>query len=136
MIFEWASGITKSLEQIKEKLGTVCQTADVLVEIELYCEHAKDVEKNELLNKYRDVIKWLMMLYENPRYNGQEDDIKNVANAFSWANLIDGYIDQSEVKLKNDRTDLEGKLVAQKNSYQDTLKDIEEQVNGFKKQND
>ncbi len=36
-------------------------------------EEIKGTKKNQLIHDYNDLIEWLMMLYNNPRFEVQDD---------------------------------------------------------------
>ena len=124
-----------SLETIKDNIPQKASTADMLVQIETYLEKAKLEDKIDYTNQYMDVINWLMTMYDNPVYEVQDDDVRHISNAFGWAKRIDGYLDQHENRLKSERTDLENRLMKQKNEFMTTLEDITKEVEKFKEIN-
>jgi chromosome segregation ATPase len=99
-------------------------------------EEAKQEEKAKYINQYLDLIQWLVMLYNNPRYNVLDEDVKHIATAFSWANKIDEYIDSNEGRLKKEREELEKKTIEKKKNFAETLEDISKEVEKFRELND
>jgi len=45
-------------------------------------EEIKIIKKQQLINEYNDLIEWLMLLYNNPRYRVVEDQTRSVNSAY------------------------------------------------------
>ena len=128
--------ITKRCQTNTDELGKPINSAADLVAVEDYLEKCKDTEKQQITQDYMEVIKWLMILYENPRHKVSDDEEKVVQEAFTHTKKIDESIEKSEIKLKEKRTDQEEKIVQQKAKFKETLAEIKNDVEDFKERND
>ena len=87
-------------------------------------DEVKLVKKGKLLAEYNDMVDWLMMLYENPRLKVPEDNIRIIFNAYTQTQKISSMIEQTEISLKNQRTEIENKLQKDKKEFVDTLEEV------------
>lgn len=80
---ELSSSISGNVKGIKDDLAIKAGTSELLVGFEAKLEEVKNSEKQRLMNQYNDLIAWLMLLNDNPRFKIQEDMMKPVALAFA-----------------------------------------------------
>ena len=87
MIFsDMCAAITTGVKKIQEDFGTKVETSKRLVEAEKRLEEVRLHEQGRLCKEYEDLLEWLLMLYNNPRYFSTEslgDNIKSVHGAFT-----------------------------------------------------
>ena len=95
-------------------------------------EEIKVIKKNQLIHDYNDLIEWLMMLYNNPRFEVQDDQTRSVNQAYIQTCKIAQMVEMQENKLKNERIEIENTLVRQKRDFVEILDDIKSDVDKFK----
>lgn len=89
---ELSSQISGNVKQIKDDLASKANTSELLVGFEAKLEEVKNSEKKRLMEEYNDLIAWLMLLNDNPRFKIQEDQMKPVVQAFVWVDEIVGIV--------------------------------------------
>ena len=82
----------------------------MLVNFEAKLETVRTRERNRLTEEYEDVIEWLMMLHRNPRYKLVDENLKPITTAFDNIRQIGQIVDTTEMKLRQERTEIENAL--------------------------
>lgn len=103
----------------------------MLVDFEQKLEKIKLKDRHRLKADYTDMIEWLAMLFQNRSYRPQDDNIKPILNTYEQINCIEDIIDQKENSLKNDRDEIEKKLMEQKRNFAKDLDQVHADVNAF-----
>ena len=103
----------------------------MLVDFEQKLERIKLKDRHRLKSDYTDMIEWLTMLFSNRSYRPNDDNIKPILNTYEQINCIEDIIDQKENSLKNDRDEIEKKLMEQKRTFSKELEDVQKDVNAF-----
>lgn len=103
----------------------------MLVDFEQKLERIKLKDRHRLKSDYTDMIEWLTMLFQNRSYRPNDDNIKPILNTYEQINCIEDIIDQKENSLKNDRDEIEKKLMEQKRNFSKELDDVQKDVNAF-----
>ncbi len=95
-----------------------------LVQGEKYLEDSKNQIRKALVDQYMDLVEWLMMLQKQPYIEIADEYIKQIIMAYQMTNKIQGNIDQQETNLKQQRDEIEKKLMVETKAFQDELNDI------------
>lgn len=121
---DWATDITANVKSINEQTAHKSTNSAELVKHEKRLNEVKEAEQKRLMSTYNELIEWLVMLNKNPKYKTPEDLFKSVIYAFKHVNMINGIIDKSEIKLRNERNEIENGLIEQTRRF---MAKIEEQ---------
>ncbi len=84
------------------------------------------------MDEYTDLVEWLGLLLNNPRYKLSDDNLKNFQSAFQSTNKIQSIIDLAEQKLKSEKTQIENNLTNEKNEFKERLDEIKKDCDKFK----
>jgi hypothetical protein len=106
-----APDISQSVKAIQEELGLKSQDSNGLVSHEKRLEDVRNAEHKRLTATYADMMDWFMFLNENPKYKMLDDTTKPILQAFKSMGWIPSSIEKAEVKLRNERTDIENALM-------------------------
>ncbi len=64
-----------------------------------------------------DLVEWLMMLQKQPYIEIADEYIKQIIMAYQMTNKIQGNIDQQETNLKQQRDEIEKKLMVETKAF-------------------
>lgn len=88
-----------------------------LVSGEKYLEDSKNQIRKALVDQYMDLVEWLMMLQKQPYIEIADEYIKQIIMAYQMTNKIQGNIDQQETNLKQQRDEIEKKLMVETKAF-------------------
>jgi len=129
---DWATDITANVKAINDQTQHKSTNSAELVKHEKRLDEVKQTEQKRLMDTYNELIEWLVMLNKNPKYKTPEDLFKSVQYAFKHVNMINGIIDKSESKLKQERVDIENALMEQTRRFQTKIDEQKAAINQFK----
>lgn len=129
---ESSASIIASVKAINESFAAKADTSKKLVSMEKELEEIKVIRKQKIVDDYNDLVEWLMMLYNNPRFRVQEDSTRSVNSAYLQTCKISQMIEMQENRLKQDRTDIETALERQKSEFKEMIIEIKTDVDKFK----
>ena len=72
-----------------------------LVDYENFLEEVKTVKEKEILDNYKDLIEWLLLLYKYPQLKPTEESFKSINQCFVQVDKIFESINSREDSLKN-----------------------------------
>jgi dynein heavy chain, axonemal len=98
-------------------------------------EEFKLFKRQDIINQYTDLVDWLCFLYDNPRWKLAEEQVKAVTQAHNQILKINGYIEAKERTLRQDRDDIENRLVQKKKIFQENLEKIKGELEKFREYN-
>ncbi len=79
---ESSASIIASVKAINESFAAKADTSKKLVSMEKELEEIKVIRKQKIVDDYNDLVEWLMLLYNNPRYRVQDDSTRSVNSAY------------------------------------------------------
>ena len=79
---ESSASIIQAVKGINESFANKADTSKKLVSMEKELEEIKIIRKQQLVSDYNDLIEWLILLYNNPRYKVPEDQTRSVNSAY------------------------------------------------------
>jgi hypothetical protein len=132
---QWANKITHDVKTIQEQNTQKSNNSNELVKYEKRLDDVKNNEHKRLNNQYVDLVDWLCMLNQNPKYRTQDDTFKQVQHAYKHINMINNIVDKSEIKLKNERNEIENGLMQQIKRFEAKIEEQKSLVAGFKDKN-
>jgi hypothetical protein len=88
--------------------------------------------KKEIFEKYFDIVEWLMLLYEYPIHDVNDDIMKNVQQAYGAVNRIQWHIEKRQEELDKERKKIEGNLLESIKKFKDELDQIKLRIDAFK----
>ena len=109
-VFQEESGRIKSQIQdintaFAKTVQEVHQTKE-LVDYENYHETVKTETEKQILDQYKDLIEWLMLLYKYPQLRPTEESFKQINTCFNQVEKIFESINSREESLKNQRDNI------------------------------
>jgi hypothetical protein len=107
----------------------------LLVQFEEALDLVKDKEQHRLMDMFKDMVEWLMMLQRNPRQKQNDDSTGPVKKAYELIDEIVMIIETGELKLKEERVEIENGLMEQIREFQKQIEDTSVAVKGFKEHN-
>lgn len=133
---ETAMSIFQTVKTVGEKFALRANdTTQDLVKSEKEFEDFKLFKRQEIVNQYTDLVDWLCFLYDNPRWKLAEEQVKAVTQAHTQILRINGYIEAKERTLRQDRDDIENRLVQKKKIFQENLDKIKFELDRFREYN-
>jgi hypothetical protein len=127
-----ASNITNRVKQIQENFTTKPDTSKKLVMMERQLDDVKLNQRVHLINDYNDLIEWLMMIYNNPRCKVNDDQVKSITQAYTQTQKIAQIIEFAETNLKNQRVEIENKLIRDKKDFAEMLDEVKKECEKFR----
>lgn len=135
-VLECASRLTSEVKQIKDDLLKRAENSRMLVEFEERVDKVKLEDKARLKDEYQDMIEWLMMLFQNRRYQPDDRNMRPILTTFEQINAIDDVIEEKERALEKDRRELEERLLAQRRDFTLDLEQVKTDVKAFASHDD
>ena len=92
-ITQSSADISAEIRNFTTKFNDKAENTTSLVEFEANLEHIKTVQKKVIIDKYQDMVEWLMLLYEYHQYEAADEIQKTVQNTYSSATRIQFHLD-------------------------------------------
>ncbi len=73
IFLETSASITGAVKQINESFQNKANNSKDLVRMEKELDEIKNIKKGQLFGEYNDLVEWLILLYNNPRYKVVEE---------------------------------------------------------------
>jgi hypothetical protein len=89
----------------------------VLVASEKEFEDFKLFKRQEIINQYTDLVDWLCFLYDNRHVNLEDEQTKVITQCHTQILRISGLIETKERTLRQDRDEIENKVVLKKKIF-------------------
>lgn len=127
-----APKIQDEVQQISKDLSQRAINSQQLVALETMQDHVEKHQRKELIYAYGDLVQWILMLNQNPRYKLTDANIQAVGRAYDLFKNLDIIIATSQEKLLEERHHIERALEAQMQQFQASIEEVEKLVAGFK----
>ena len=127
LVFERNGTINRTISNLKDSIRDPADTVEILVRLEENIEKIKEVEKGQIEKEFKDLTQWLLMLYDT-NHKVSQDDINRVYKTSLEVKSIDGFVDENQNRIRDERTLLENKLTKQRNEFLQNLESIGQQI--------
>lgn len=130
LVFEKNGTINRTISSLKDSIRDPADEVETLVRLEQTIDRIKEVQKGQIEKDFRDLTLWLLMLYDT-NHKVSEDDIARVYRTSLEVKSIDGFVDENQNRIRDERTVLENKLTKQRQEFMQNLESIGQQIEGL-----
>jgi len=128
------------IQQRVKQVVDMCQSrandsTQVLVASEKEFEDFKLFKRQEIINQYTDLVDWLCFLYDNRHINLEDEQTRSITQCHTQILRIAGLIETKERTLRQDRDEIENKVVLKKKIFQENLDKIKHELERFREYN-
>lgn len=100
--------INNDISGLRDSISAKVESEKQLVELEKNVELIRMKRHKEILNEFKDTIRWLMLLYEYPFQ--PEDEVRQIHLCSEQVHGLITNVDKEENRLKKERDGLDSKL--------------------------
>ena len=129
---EEASQIINDVKRIQEMFTNKTDKSKELVQFEEYLKDVETRRKQEIHNRYGDLIEWVKLMYEYPQFEVGDDIYKTIKTAYSSVRRIAIQIEERSANLQIQRKEIEYKLYNESKDFANELNDLKVTIEGFR----
>ena len=130
LILKKIQGINTEITSLLEGINGKADSEKKLVELERNVEIIRLKKNREILNDFKDTVKWLMLLYDYPFQ--PEEEVRLIYLCSEQVHGLITKVDKEETRLKKERDELDSKLRKTREEFIQSIDILASEIEGLR----